>query len=200
VRSQLPGRTRRELFEKLAQIVPKMDAVIVSDYGKGLLDSRFVADLRGIAGEKIVTVDPKTSHFRWYRGATVVTPNLREAEQASGVAIDGPESLNEAAGKLLHEIESLKWLLITQGEEGMTLFRRGVFSATHIPTEARQVYDVTGAGDTVIATFTLGAAAGLAPEDAAWLANVAAGIAVSELGTVAVSAARLREALSQRKD
>jgi D-beta-D-heptose 7-phosphate kinase/D-beta-D-heptose 1-phosphate adenosyltransferase len=191
VREPLPRRVRSEVFDYLRRAVREADGVIVSDYGKGLLDATFVADLREAAGpEKLIAVDPKVSHFSWYRGASVATPNLRETEQASGVAIDGPEGLQAAAERLLAELAS-PWLLVTQGEKGMSLFSRdgtrtrAEFIAAQAP---RQVFDVTGAGDTVIAAFTLGMAAGLAPASAARLANLAAGVVVGELGTATVSA------------
>jgi rfaE bifunctional protein kinase chain/domain len=196
VRTPLLRRTRADLLEHLAAAAASADALIVSDYGKGLLEPGFVAELREAAGERLITVDPKTNHFAWYRGASVVTPNLREAEQASGIPIEGPESLKLAGEKLLADLGS-PWLLVTQGEEGMTLFAQGG-SATHIPTAAREVFDVTGAGDTVVAAFTLGMAAGLEAVDAARLANIAAGVVVGELGTATVSAARLRDILSGR--
>jgi rfaE bifunctional protein kinase chain/domain len=196
VRTPLLRRTRADLLEHLATAAASADALIVSDYGKGLLEPGFVAELREAAGERLITVDPKTNHFAWYRGASVVTPNLREAEQASGIPIEGPESLKLAGEKLLADLGS-PWLLVTQGEEGMTLFAQGG-SATHIPTAAREVFDVTGAGDTVVAAFTLGMAAGLEAVDAARLANIAAGVVVGELGTATVSAARLRDILSGR--
>jgi D-beta-D-heptose 7-phosphate kinase/D-beta-D-heptose 1-phosphate adenosyltransferase len=194
VRTPPLRRTRAALIEHLKGAVASADAIIISDYNKGLLEAGFVAELRQAVGDKLIAADPKTTDFRRYRGATVVTPNLREAEQASGIAIDGPESLKLAGERLLAHL-GCPWLLITQGEEGMTLFTREG-SATHIPTAAREVFDVTGAGDTVIATFTLGLAAGLGPIDAARLANVAAGVVVGELGTATVGAARLKQILS----
>jgi len=198
VREPLSERARAELFDYLRRSAAGFDAIIVSDYGKGLLDSGFVAELREAAGpEVLIAVDPKVSHFAWYRGASVATPNLREAEQAAGLTIDGPEGLKAAGEKLLAELGS-PWLLITQGESGMTLFsRRGSrVSSEFIAAQApRQVFDVTGAGDTVIAAFTLGMAAGLSAAAAARLANLAAGVVVAELGTAAVSAERLASLL-----
>jgi D-beta-D-heptose 7-phosphate kinase/D-beta-D-heptose 1-phosphate adenosyltransferase len=198
VRLPLPASVRAALFERLKPAVPRADAIIVSDYGKGLLDAVFVTDLRHLAGERLIAVDPKTSHFTWYRGASVVTPNLRETEQASGMTIDGPRALRSAAEKLLRELGS-SWLLVTQGDQGMTLFAADGPEA-HIPTEAREVFDVTGAGDTVIAAFTLGMAANLPAVEAARLANAAAGVVVGELGTATVSAARLAAILAGRPE
>ena len=149
-------RTRGELFERLKEAAAKADAIIVSDYGKGLLDERFVAELRQAAGEgKVIAVDPKVNHFSWYRGASVATPNLREAEQASGLTIDSAGALRAAGEKLLAELAS-PWLLVTQGGEGMSLFSRDGQGTRleFIRAQAREVFDVTGAGDTVIAFTT----------------------------------------------
>lgn len=189
---------RAQVFDFLRSAAPRSDAVIVSDYGKGLLDANFVAELRKLCGpDRLISVDPKVSHFGWYRGASLATPNLREAEQAAGLAIDGPGSLAKAGRKLLRELDS-PWLLVTQGGEGMTLFSRQGRAVKQEFIQARstrQVFDVTGAGDTVIATFTLALAAGLAAREAAGLANLAAGVVVGELGTAAVSAAQLTSLL-----
>ncbi|MFH0810299.1 MAG: D-glycero-beta-D-manno-heptose-7-phosphate kinase [Pseudomonadota bacterium] len=188
--------TREAMFEHLREAARVADAIIVSDYGKGLIDDGFVAELRRAAPEGLIAADPKALDFRRYRGATVVTPNLRETEMASHMSIDGPETLKAAGERLLAEV-GCPWLLVTQGEEGMTLFSRSA-PAEHIPTAAREVFDVTGAGDTVISTFTLGMAAGLEAVEAAGIANIAAGVVVGEVGTATVSAARLEGLLGGR--
>jgi D-beta-D-heptose 7-phosphate kinase/D-beta-D-heptose 1-phosphate adenosyltransferase len=140
-----------------------------------------------------VIVDPKVQNTALYRGVTLITPNHHEAARMAGIEIHDEEGLRAAAAVLLHELEC-ETVLITRGKDGMSLFHRnGDFSS--IPTVARRVFDVTGAGDTVIATMALGMAAGLSTVDAALLANLAAGIVVGEVGTATVGRDRLAEAL-----
>lgn len=163
------------------------DIILVSDYGKGLLTSRVLAGVIGSAKQRgiPVVVDPKGTNYAKYRGATLITPNRKEAEVASRVSISDTESLHRAADCLLAE-GAYDALLITRSSEGMSLFfPEG--EDIHIPTVAREVYDVTGAGDTVVATLGVGLACGLSFELAARLANVAAGIAVGKVGTSTVS-------------
>jgi len=174
---------------------PRLDGIIVSDYGKGMVGEALMDAVRGVARRQriIVSVDPKVSRFARYRGVTVVTPNHREAAKAAGMEIDGEESLMAVGEKLLRELDC-RMLLITRGEEGMSLFL-GNREHLHIPTVAREVYDVTGAGDTVISAFTLGLCVGAPPSDAALIANLAAGIVVGEVGTATVSNQRLQQVL-----
>ena len=163
------------------------DVIVVSDYLKGVLTPEVLTAVCQ-AGRQLaipVVVDPKGNDYGKYRGATLLTPNRKEAEIASGVAIGDLESLERAAGGLLHGLE-LDALLITRSEAGMSLFQR-LGESVHIPTVAREVFDVTGAGDTVISVLSLGLACGLSLPEAAWIANVAAGIAVGKLGTSTVS-------------
>ncbi len=166
---------------------PSFRAILVSDYAKGVLTERLLAEIIGIARALHipVLVDPKGNDFGKYGGATILTPNRREAEIASGVAITGEESLVRAAKTLLDRVD-LEALLITRSEEGMSLFLRDG-TVTHIPTTAREVFDVTGAGDTVLSMFSLALAGGRMFADAAMLANIAAGIAVGKVGTSTVS-------------
>jgi D-beta-D-heptose 7-phosphate kinase / D-beta-D-heptose 1-phosphate adenosyltransferase len=163
------------------------DVIVVSDYLKGVLTPEVLSTVCQ-AGRRLsipVVVDPKGSDYRKYRGATLLTPNRKEAEIASGVDIVDLGSLEHAADGLLSGLE-LDALLITRSEAGMSLFQK-LGTPVHIPTVAREVFDVTGAGDTVIAVLSLGLACGLALPEAAWVANVAAGIAVGKLGTSTVS-------------
>ena len=163
------------------------DVIVVSDYLKGVLTPDILSAVCQ-AGRRLaipVVVDPKGDDYGKYRGATLLTPNRKEAEIASGVAITDLETLEKAAAGLLSRLD-LDALLITRSEAGMSLFRQQG-EAVHIPTVAREVFDVTGAGDTVISVLSLGLACGLALPEAAWVANVAAGIAVGKLGTSTVS-------------
>ena len=137
-------------------------------------------------------MDPKEEHFERYRGVTVITPNLAEASQAWGRKIRSPEDLAEAGFGLRRKLEADS-VLITRGEEGMSLFTAE--GHTHFPTRARRVYDVTGAGDTVIATIATALAARAPLPEACVLANHAAGLVVAELGTAAATAAMLVESL-----
>lgn len=179
------------LLESFINNLTGIDAVVLSDYNKGsLLKSRdFI-----IAARKKnipVFVDPKNIDFSHYRGATVITPNLKEFIATVGSC----DTEREIAAKGLAMIDNYQIdnLLITRGEHGMTLIRKG-HEETHIATRAQQVYDVTGAGDTVIAVLAASVAAGLPLEQAVHLANIAAGIVVAKLGTAAVSVPELRKA------
>ena len=142
---------------------------------------------------KPVLVDPKGKNYGKYRGAAVLTPNRREAAEACNLDDNG-NVVDEAGTRLMSELD-LNALLITQGEEGMTLFRKSQ-GPLHLTAIAREVYDVTGAGDTVIATLTTAIGAGLDLADAARLANVAAGLVVEQVGTSSITTADLSAALN----
>ncbi|HEX8960847.1 MAG TPA: D-glycero-beta-D-manno-heptose-7-phosphate kinase [Geobacteraceae bacterium] len=185
----------RELEEKIAGFLAERgeeyQVILVSDYLKGVLTEGVLARIVA-AGKRLgvpVVVDPKGNDYRKYRGATILTPNRKEAEIASGIGIDGEENLVRAADILLRE-EDLTALLITRSEQGMSLFESSG-RTVHIPTVAREVYDVTGAGDTVLAVMGVVLACGRGFEEAARLANVAAGIAVGKLGTSIVTPAEI---------
>jgi rfaE bifunctional protein kinase chain/domain len=177
--SRLAVRFRRAL--RLAH------GVVISDYAKGMISpSLLKAILPGAMAEgKIVCIDPKSKNLRAYRPATVITPNVLETEMASGIFIADKKDLVRAARKILTQ-SGIEHLLITRGEEGMALFE-GNARVTYIPTVAREVFDVTGAGDTVISTLALGLVSGLSMLQAAVLANIAAGIVVGKLGTASVT-------------
>ncbi len=185
-------RLLRFLDDRLADV----DAVVVSDYAKGVITARLMNHLRKQAKryDRIVSVDPKVSNMRLYLGATVITPNHLEAASAVRVAPEGSDYVQRAGRLLLKKLQA-RCVLVTQGERGMTLFRED--GETHIPTVAKRVYDVTGAGDTVISTLTLGLVAGLTPAEAAVVANFAAGVVVGEVGTSAVTAGRLMQAVEE---
>jgi len=171
--------------------------ILLSDYHKGVLTQRVIETAVAAARQSgiPILVDPKGSDFARYRGVTILTPNRKEAEIASGVAIRDPESLERAA-RVIMDSAGLEHLLITRSEEGMSLFSRSG-EAVHIPTVAREVFDVSGAGDTVLASLAVGMAAGLEMGEAARLANTAAGIAVAKLGTSTVSPAEIIDAVAQ---
>lgn len=164
-------------------LLDSKDVVVLSDYAKGLLTDALCAAVieeakaRGVP----VIVDPKSRDFRRYRGCTVITPNLSEASHASGITIDSEETLDLAGAQLLRQLPGTN-ILITRGADGMTLFHGRDASIT-VPTVARQVYDVVGAGDTVIATLAACVGAGIPLPQAMRLANIAAGIVVGKPGT-----------------
>ena len=172
-----------------------IDAIVVSDYGKGVVTRSLMDGLRSLGqdGQPILAVDPTVRNLALYKDVTLITPNNYEAQRMSGIQIEDDQSLRRAGAHLLEEL-GCQTVLITQGDKGMTLIE-GNGETTQIPTVARKVFDVSGAGDTVIATFTLALAAGLTPSEAALLSNLAAGIVVGEVGTAAVATSRLKEIL-----
>lgn len=182
--------SREVLASKLADFeaaLPASNAVILSDYGKGGLAHIARMLGRARAAGKRVLVDPKGEDYSRYKGAYLMTPNRAELREIVG-AWKSEADLARRAQKLRRQL-GLEALLMTRGEEGMTLFRQG--RALHIKAEKREVYDVTGAGDTVIATLATMLAAGVPLEKAARLANRAAGIKVTRFGTAAVTRAEL---------
>ncbi|HEB92274.1 MAG TPA: bifunctional D-glycero-beta-D-manno-heptose-7-phosphate kinase/D-glycero-beta-D-manno-heptose 1-phosphate adenylyltransferase HldE [Gammaproteobacteria bacterium] len=187
----LPGGER--LGEGFAEALAAVDVVVLSDYGKGaLLPCTHLIEQARAAGRPVL-VDPKQTDFSAYRGASLVTPNLDEFEAAVGYCAD--EATLVARGEALMRAHDIAALLVTRSEQGMILLQRGE-APLLIPAQAREVYDVTGAGDTVIATVAAGIAAGLVLPNAVRLANLAAGIVVGKLGTATVSVDELRRALA----
>ncbi len=183
----------RRLEEKLLAAIKglgrRFDAVVISDYGKGVVTGRLVELCAHLA--PVVTVDPVPPHRELYRGVTMLTPNTKEAAALLGVEIRTDADLGRAGAELVRRLDA--HVLITRGERGMTLFRRDG-GRLHLPTVAKEVIDVTGAGDTVIAVATLALAAGAPLERALVLSNLAAGLVVSKSGTAAVSPEELRAA------
>ena len=176
----------------IEKLVSDVKGIILSDYGKGFLSEAVIKYLidHGIASGIPVYVDPKGKNYQKYRGATLITPNRHEAAEACRLADDTPDMVN-IAGRMLLEDIGVQNALITEGEHGMTLFALGN-APLHIDAHAVETYDVTGAGDTVIATIGTAHAAGATLADAAELANRAAGIVVQQVGTTAISSADLR--------
>ncbi len=182
------------VLSRLRDLGP-FDGVVISDYGKGLLTDAVLSQVigDGRTGGGVVVVDPKKGDYSQYRGVTSLTPNQREAESACAMAITDGASLSRAGG-LLRERTDADCVLITRGEHGMSLFEKSG-QEHHLPTEATDVFDVTGAGDTVIAVYTAALCTGADFRTAAGLANHAAGLAVREVGTVAVTSAQLTAAV-----
>ncbi len=181
------------LIENIEKLIDSADIVLVSDYAKGVVSRRVLESTIAAArqAKKPVAVDPKGAEFSKYRGAAIITPNRQEAAAAAGIGINGDIGL---AGRKLLDEACARAVLITQGDQGMTLFEAGR-EAVHFAASARDVYDVTGAGDTVIATLAVLMAAGADLEAAAKIANVAAGVVVEQVGTTPITMSTLRSAL-----
>ena len=191
------GRALAALKKGVLSALPEVDGVVLSDYRKGALSPELVEEVISAARRKgaFVAVDPKRTDFSFYRGCTVITPNRAETVAAlGGKEIGGDRDLWEA-GKVLLRRSGARAILITRGEEGMSLVERGRNSFFHIPALARQVFDVTGAGDTVIGTLAAGMGTGASLRDAALLANIAAGVVVGEVGTAPITLEKLSRAL-----
>jgi D-beta-D-heptose 7-phosphate kinase/D-beta-D-heptose 1-phosphate adenosyltransferase len=184
------------VYDYIKKMVRYADVVIISDYAKGLVTESLVnitKDLANRAGKPLI-VDPKVEHFDYYTGVDLITPNNNEAGVAAGVAIRDEASLRVAAD-VIKETLGCGALLITRGEHGMSLFEGT--EETHIPTTAKEVFDVSGAGDTVAAVISLSLAAGASYRESAALANIAAGVVVEKLGTATISSEELLTAVAR---
>ena len=184
-----------EALKYLEVLLPDLDAVILSDYGKGVLIEPLLAAIiaRGRKGELPVVVDPKGHDYSRYRGVTVITPNRKEAELAAGYSLHRREDLLRAGQEICRACDT-DALLVTLGAEGMILFHQDR-PPQEIPAQAREVFDVSGAGDTVVAVMALGLARWRQPLLAARLANLAAGIVVGKIGTAPILRSELSAAL-----
>lgn len=198
-RSPIDHRIEALVLSAVEHALVTADALIISDYDKGLLTRKLLADSINVARQlgKPVCLDPKIKNFSAYRDVDLITPNQLEAELASKIEITDHASL-VAAAQSIRRMLSCRNVLITRGEHGMSLLEDND-ELTTIPTVAREVYDVTGAGDTVIATLTLGMTSGAGLKDAAVIANHAAGVVVAKIGTASVSTQELLDALSDLK-
>ncbi|MBK7999855.1 MAG: D-glycero-beta-D-manno-heptose-7-phosphate kinase [Verrucomicrobia bacterium] len=193
-RGPVDATTTGHLLESIEQRLKGADAVIVGDYGKGVVTQGLLDELKDLCRKRGVwlSLDPKPVHHLNLSGLSLITPNRKEAFELSGLpddtrATDPLKDINlvRTAGRLLNDI-SPALLLITLGEQGMLLCRRSE-KPIHIPTVAQEVFDVSGAGDTVIASFTLAIAAGASPLEAAIISNHAAGVVVGKVGTAIVT-------------
>ena len=187
--------TLEQISRFIEDKIPQVDVVLVSDYGKGLITQKLLSRLTASAQKhrKMSIVDPKGLDFSKYAGTSLLTPNKKEAALASGVEIVDESTLERSAGKILKDV-GLERLLITCGKEGMVLFQKNR-APFRVRAEARQVYDVSGAGDTVLAVFGLAMASGASVHTAVAAANTAAGIVVGKVGTATVSKEELDSAL-----
>jgi rfaE bifunctional protein kinase chain/domain len=194
---QISEADGERILEKIEEVFEQADIMIISDYAKGLLTENILSRLitKCLKERKKILVDPKGKDYSKYRGATLLTPNRKEATEACGLEEGEPEVV-EKAGKILLETISTESILITQGDQGMTLFESDGKSH-QFNALARKVYDVTGAGDTVIATLAVAIGAGLNYFDAARIANIAAGLVVEQIGTTSITSEMLTNALAE---
>ncbi len=185
--SGLSERTISKLITKLKKVIPESKAVVVSDYGKGVVNQRLMDMVRSLCREYSVPffVDPKEGHFDLYREAFILTPNKKEAGGFYHLKIKTEEELKEVGKALLSDLDA-HGVLITRGEEGMTLFEKGK-REKHFPTRASEVFDVTGAGDTVVGVLAAAYSAGASLYESIELSNISAGIVIREVGTAAVT-------------
>jgi rfaE bifunctional protein kinase chain/domain len=189
------GRVLRGVLEHIDSLYRGFDAIIISDYRKGMISGGMISGIVEKSRRKkmFIAVDPKVGHFNFYKGVSVVTPNVAEAASGANIEIRDEKTLVRAGRALLKRL-GCRAVLVTRGEQGMSLFeKKGV---SHIPTAARKVYDVTGAGDTVISAFTLACAAGASMAEAAVIANHAAGVVVGEVGTAVATPEQLLESFN----
>lgn len=205
-RGEVDERSQLQLLAALEKRLPRADAVIICDYGKGVVTQALVDAIRQLCRTRGIwlSLDPKPVHDLSLTGLSLLTPNRKEAFELAGVP-DGSRNvdplkdpaLQRVADTLLTEL-SPAMLLITLGDQGMLLCQRGQ-TPFHIPTMAREVFDVSGAGDTVIASFTLAIAAGASPVEAAIFSNHAAGVVVGKVGTATVSPVELKESFHREE-
>lgn len=195
LRTPVNGQTEARIIAALKDALENASALVVSDYDKGVVTPRILAEILPLAYKRVpVLVDPKIRNFSAYRPATLVTPNHHEALRMTNLEADTDEGLHRAAALIRKQL-NCDAVLITRGDRGMMLLE-GDGDPVYVATAAREVYDVTGAGDTVIATLAAALAAGSTLVEAASLANHAAGIVVGKVGTATAGAAELIESFN----
>jgi rfaE bifunctional protein kinase chain/domain len=189
-----PAHLLPRVLDAVRYKIQTLDAILIEDYNKGTVTRELIGELLGLARkyERIVTVDPKFDHFLDYKGVTVFKPNRREAEEILGGRLRTDDD-HERAGHRLLELLDAENVLLTRGEDGLSLFQRNG-GVLHLPSAAEHVEDVSGAGDTVISTLTVALAAGVPVRDACALANCAGGVVVASVGIVPVGPEELKSA------
>lgn len=195
---KLNARYLKILKEFLENNITSFEGIIISDYGKGVITPKLVSLVTNIAAKygKIVTVDPKVENFKFYNNVACITPNTKEASEGAGIQIKDEKTLIRAAQKIQKMLHP-QALLITRGKDGMNLFDTGMGDNVHIPAVGKEVFDVTGAGDTVISVLTGCLAAGADYKSSAVLSNVAAGIVVGKIGTAVVTTDELKMSVQE---
>lgn len=194
-------QTERKIIDQLSKAVEKVDGVIVEDYAKGVFNERVCQAVIRAArrAKKLVTVDPNSkTDVSFYRGADLIKPNRQEAERLSGIKIKDDATALASAREILGRTKA-RWVVITLGRDGIVILERRAKGLVRIPTFVREVYDVSGAGDTVIAVLTLALTSGANVDEAAILANLAAGVEVGKRGTATVTAEEITQALEQAR-
>jgi D-beta-D-heptose 7-phosphate kinase/D-beta-D-heptose 1-phosphate adenosyltransferase len=196
----LPQSLISSMSSYVEGIVRDIDAVVIEDYGKGVITPKLLSRIVPAAkkARKVIAVDPKEEHFKYYNGISLITPNNHEASKAVGFEIKDDATLKQAGRALLEKI-GCRIALITLGENGMAVFEQGK-AMEKIPTMAQEVFDVSGAGDTVIATYTLSLVSGADPIQAAHISNYAAGIVVGKVGIAVVSPDELTDRIKKGID
>lgn len=187
----------KQLLRFIESKIQDVDCVIIEDYGKGVIVPKLLKQVIALASKykKYILVDPKENHFSYYKGVTSITPNYKEALSACGISNGDTCDIHAVGVQLLKKL-NLESVLITMGENGMMLVENNG-DCTHIPTAAKEVFDVSGAGDTVIATFGLALAAGASLKEAAMISNIAAGVVVGKVGTASLVPDELLDAIEK---
>jgi len=195
-RSPIDRKNTDKIIDYVRELIPSLDCVVISDYAKGIVTEYLIERLKDVsAGTGIrIIIDPKPKNMKYYREVDLITPNHKEAARFADIEEETGEDLILIGKKLLENLSSN--ILITRGEKGMSLFEKNG-RITHIPTKARQVYDVTGAGDTVVSAAALALAVGADFPDAAAVANYAAGVVVRKVGTATLTVDELKKAIKQ---
>jgi rfaE bifunctional protein kinase chain/domain len=196
-KAECPEHLKHLLVDAIKYNIRNIDGIIIEDYNKGVLSKPVIDEVISVARKygKIITVDPKFDNFLEYRGVSVFKPNRREAEEILGKRLKTVAEV-ESAGTQLREMLDADNVLLTRGEEGMSLFEAGG-SITHMGTVAESVQDVSGAGDTVISTLTMALSSGATIREACMLANYAGGIVVGAVGIVPIRPDQLHRAVLQ---
>ncbi|MBL7055061.1 D-glycero-beta-D-manno-heptose-7-phosphate kinase [Candidatus Woesearchaeota archaeon] len=184
----------KKILDFVIKRIQNIDAIIISDYAKGVITKNLAEKLIKLANEKkkIIIIDPKPEHKKFYKNATLITPNNKEACEMLNVEEKNDDSINKVGKRLLEELNA--HIVITKGEKGIAIFEKNS-EITNIPTKAKEVYDIIGAGDTVVATLALALASNATLKEAAILANYAAGITVGKVGTSTVTTEEIKKAM-----
>lgn len=200
VKDDISEPIQQKILDVLKRHIDSLDAIILEDYNKGVIVKGLIAELINAAKAKsrIVTVDPKFHNFFEYKNVTVFKPNRKETEEALSCRLSDRQSIEQAGRTLVQRLEAEN-ILLTLGEKGMSLFERAG-GTTHVPTMAREVADVSGAGDTVISTLTVALAAGASVREASSLANFAGGVVCGEVGIVPIDKKTLYDAVLENSN
>ena len=193
-KGDISRNTKQKMLNSIKEIIKNIDAIIVSDYAKGTITRDLMEALKELCKKNsmLLIVDPKPEHKEYYKNVNLITPNTSEAKKMAGLSEDDEEDVESVGKKLLTELNSN--VLITRGEKGISLFKKNR-SILSIPTFAKEVYDIIGAGDTSVAALALALASGASLEESAIIANHAAGITVGKVGTSTVSIEELKESV-----